>query len=424
MIIPENSVLKTEETAIGDKVMSVLRCTPYQSKGIIQVKGLGGMTEVTMFRTKLAPGVSTREIHIFNVESGALPPDELTTEKRKTESERVSVARSISAVRELVACNNWDWFGTITLSPEKWPDRYEPVGLQEAVKALATKWRRKQVCGEHPYRDYKYLFVPEMHQDGAIHLHGVVNLIPEESYIPYTMADVESDRALPEYICDAVRAGKQIGHCKEWDEVFGFNVLEPIIDTDRAANYITKYVTKDLGTAVFKTRYWSSRGLKRASVVAEFQMPPGETALREYNDLLIPYAAVTSEGEILHREYYRPSQGEGDTDTLAGIKTVIDGERLSTKGVVDLLGEHYPTTASLSEARNNSKNMNSTSIKEAEQAHVVMVKKAKDDRLDDDAAEQVDKTELVYVLAQLTSAVEAINSLLHKTKGMVVTNER
>ena len=77
-----------------------------------------------------------------------------------------SAARARKEVFELCACNDFDLFFTLTLSPEE-IDRYDYKG---AVKVLGTfldnRVRR---------RGLRYVAVPELHKDGAVHFHGLCN---------------------------------------------------------------------------------------------------------------------------------------------------------------------------------------------------------------------------------------------------------
>ena len=329
--------------------MSVVRCSPLLDSGIIRVKKIGEMTELTFRRTSLAKGVDTKAVHRYNVASGVIPESEIddTAKEREKRSRHVSAQASISAIRELIACNPWKYFVTITLSPDRW-DRQNPSGLQKSIKDEATAWRRKMSNKENPYADYSYLMIPELHKDGGVHLHGFVNLIPDKLLAPYTMDDAKH-RKLPKYILDTLRAGRTVYHCTEWDEKYGYNLLEPIIDLTKAANYATKYVTKDLGdNMVFKSRYWCSRGLKRAETISIFRSSISDDAMNAYSNLVLPLAAITSKGEVLHRECYSP---QNMSPRPVGYKTIIDSSVMSTQEVCSLLAAHYPSDRELRDSR-------------------------------------------------------------------------
>lgn len=125
----------------------IMRCIPKMETNVIALYTMGNTTKVVYRPACIAPGVDTHFVHNFNVSSGWVLPDERTQEERKTESIRTSVSRSIRAVRELAACNPWQFFITITLSPTVWPNRYTPDGLQDTIKALAKRWNRKRKNG-------------------------------------------------------------------------------------------------------------------------------------------------------------------------------------------------------------------------------------------------------------------------------------
>lgn len=233
----------------------IMRCIPKMETNVIALYTMGNTTKVVYRPACIAPGVDTHFVHNFNVSSGWVLPDERTQEERKTESIRTSVSRSIRAVRELAACNPWQFFITITLSPTVWPNRYTPDGLQDTIKALAKRWNRKRKNGSAYCPGFKFLLIPEMHKDGAIHLHGFVTCMPANECVPYTMADVNGVKKLPKKICDKVRAGETIYHSPTFEKLFGYNTFEPIADLDKASSYVVKYVSKEIGSTPFKMRY-------------------------------------------------------------------------------------------------------------------------------------------------------------------------
>ena len=64
--------------------------------------------------------------------------------------------------------NDWDWFVTLTFDPQK-VDRYNYSDCAKKLKNFIDVTRRK--CP-----GLKYLFVPELHKDGAFHFHGLIAL--------------------------------------------------------------------------------------------------------------------------------------------------------------------------------------------------------------------------------------------------------
>lgn len=74
-----------------------------------------------------------------------------------------SMRRARAKLRRLALANEFDYFVTLTLSPEK-IDRYD---TQAVIKSL-NRWTDNMVR-RHGLR---YILVPERHQDGALHFHG------------------------------------------------------------------------------------------------------------------------------------------------------------------------------------------------------------------------------------------------------------
>lgn len=339
--VPDHCFLTSETVFNTDGTSEhVLRAKPETVSNIVTVKQLGGMTEVDLHCIGVDKGVNTHDVHDFNVASGFLPADEDTAEERTLESKRVSESRLRKTVRELAACNPWDFFVTITLSPELW-DRDHPEKLQSSIMNDFRSWSRKQINNLRPYRNCAYLLIPELHDKGGVHLHGFIHNVPSEEIVPYTMDDVLSPVPLPYYICSEVKAGREINHLRLWDIKYGYNMLLPIGDSDRAANYATKYITKSLDTTVFRTRIWHSRGLMRAKPRAVFQLPFGEHFLDEYKEYMRAIAAITPNGVTLQKEYYRPDENS-DNSPVAGINTLVDRDTMSTEDVIHYLGMEYP----------------------------------------------------------------------------------
>lgn len=155
-----------------------------------------------------------------------------------------SIVRSKNTVIQLVANNQWDYFVTLTISPDSDADRYN---LSDA-KSKILKFLNNYKVRKSP--DLKYLLIPEFHQNGAVHFHGVFKGIRREDlkinkngyfdFVPYC-------------------------------ERFGFCSLGEISDLRKCACYITKYLNKDM----FLNRemengvhlYFASKGLKKDKLI-------------------------------------------------------------------------------------------------------------------------------------------------------------
>ena len=76
-----------------------------------------------------------------------------------------SVRRAKQTIYEIARNGQWDWFVTLTLSPDQ-VNRYDYGECSKKVSKWLNNLRR--TC-----QDMKYLVVPELHKDGAYHFHGL-----------------------------------------------------------------------------------------------------------------------------------------------------------------------------------------------------------------------------------------------------------
>lgn len=173
-----------------------------------------------------------------------------------------SLSRSRSAVLELALCNPWSYFVTLTLSPEK-NDRHD---LNAAYKRL-SKWLNNY---SRTGAQIKYLIIPEPHNDGAWHFHGLLSGLPPPHLTPFTLHD-----PIPHRIKDMLSNGRMIYNWPAYAKAFGYVTIEPILDPSRCAIYMTKYITKELGESGIELNhhlYYCSQGLHRAELVYRGEM--------------------------------------------------------------------------------------------------------------------------------------------------------
>ena len=149
-----------------------------------------------------------------------------------------NISRAKSRVRELALCNDWEWFFTLTVAPDK-GIRYSLPDVQRKVSDTVANFNKRYSCS------MKYLFVPEQHKDCAWHVHGLLFGVPLKA--------VETSPANRHYF-----------HLPYFLNAIGFNSVDRIKDHNRCASYITKYISKDMtGQQLEKGRrlFWASRGL-------------------------------------------------------------------------------------------------------------------------------------------------------------------
>ena len=145
---------------------------------------------------------------------------------------------------------DWEYFITLTFDGSK-VDRYD----FDVCMRKANDWFRNQKKRKAP--ELKYLFVPEQHNDGAWHIHGVIADVGNISF-------VDSGRvAIGEKACmrtDGNIKFPTIYNLSGWR--FGFSTATRVRDKYKVASYITKYITKNLCENTFgKKRYYRSKNI-------------------------------------------------------------------------------------------------------------------------------------------------------------------
>lgn len=153
--------------------------------------------------------------------------------------------RAKAKVLEYALCNDWQYFFTQTINGSRW-DRSATDTINKIKKTLKN-------CG------IKYLLCVDRHKDGALHLHGLIN--------------VSSDRLKDSGVTAINKT------TKERQPVFnllpttkyGYNSCfeiktNKIEDKIKIAHYISGYITKD-NNQEFKHRYFASKGLSNKSEI-------------------------------------------------------------------------------------------------------------------------------------------------------------
>ncbi len=177
-----------------------------------------------------------------------LKPSEVDEEaqKKRTLEQAYRIKRKI---KYYCLSNNFDLFWTLTLNDNK----VNAKNYEYSRKRLQA-WLKYQ---REKYGKFNYLFIPELHKSGRIHFHGVTGgLCP----LLVEARSSKSNRLIK-------KSGIQIYNAENWQN--GFSTVSKIQSKERAANYITKYITKELieiPSAFNQPRYFVSRGLKQPEI--------------------------------------------------------------------------------------------------------------------------------------------------------------
>lgn len=166
---------------------------------------------------------------------------------------RRSARRARSRIFDLAMCSDLNLFVTLTLDPAK-VDRHDMAALTRRMRSwLDNRVRRKGLA---------YILVPELHQDGAIHLHGLFN-----SALPVVDSGVKHSRQGPDG--------------PEWYSVYnlpdwqlGFSTAISLYgDRKKAVNYVCKYVSKCAEKGKIGGRFYYSGGALREPDVEYLDAP-------------------------------------------------------------------------------------------------------------------------------------------------------
>lgn len=146
-----------------------------------------------------------------------------------------SLKRAREKIYDIAALNRFAYFITWTLDGSR-IDRYNVQEVKRKLQKFLTNAQQRY--------GMSYLIVPELHQDGAIHMHGLIS---------GDMRMVDSG-----HVDDG---GHIIYNMPQW--VLGFSTAIRLYGSSQhVAAYITKYCEKDF-KKIFGKFYYSSRDLLR-----------------------------------------------------------------------------------------------------------------------------------------------------------------
>lgn len=203
-------------------------------------------TKVKLYRDK-------KQVYYFEkpILLGSSPSEETIQKRvkaRKTfetaseDSIQKTVNRNRVQIYDLATMNDWDYFVTFTFNPSK-VDSYDYENTSTKLSTWLKNLRRLNP-------DMKYVVVPEMHESGRYHFHGLVSNVDSSQFIDSTKWD---------------KKGRTIYNWGSYK--MGWSTVTEIGHNESAVKYLTKYITKDsIQVTKNKKRYWTSRNLNRPTV--------------------------------------------------------------------------------------------------------------------------------------------------------------
>lgn len=170
-------------------------------------------------------------------------------------------SRARSMVLQYALCNEWKWFFTGTIDKTKF-DRFN---LDTYYKSL-SQWIRDE--RKRTESQISFLLIPEYHKNGAWHIHGLINNLPDSETELFTKhTRIPGRKRVPRKLID--------GGYSNWPrymEKFGYCSLGLIRNRIATAFYISKYVSKDMCQRkedLGQHLYYHSRPLKKANKAAD-----------------------------------------------------------------------------------------------------------------------------------------------------------
>lgn len=167
-----------------------------------------------------------------------------------------SMKRTRDKIFDYANSCNWEWFCTFTFNNTI--DRFD----YDIVSKKMSDWLsnvRRLYC-----KDLKYLIVPEKHKNGAYHFHALfsnadnlrfVQAVNNQRYLKNGKKNKYFGQPL-------VRKGEQVYNITTFH--FGYTDCTKVKDTKKVANYVLKYITKDMIKDIKnRKRYWVSRNLDK-----------------------------------------------------------------------------------------------------------------------------------------------------------------
>lgn len=199
----------------------------------------------------------------FPLDNEALPKPREKGKKSQGEDMLRSMRRARANVRRLALANEFQWFVTLTLSPDQ-VDRYDAAAIMKRV----NRWLSNMVQ-RHGLR---YILVPERHKDGAFHFHGFF-AGPGLEAVPSGHNDSQ---------------GHEIYNLPQW--TFGFTAAIGLYGTySQAVGYVCKYIGKQDGERPMGRWYYSGGDLME---------PQKDYSVMDYRQLAEDYAGEAVELDI------------------------------------------------------------------------------------------------------------------------------
>lgn len=162
-----------------------------------------------------------------------------------------NIRRAKTTIRDIILCNRFSLFCTFTFNK----NMVDRSNVREVKKAMERFFKRLRDKYDKSLK-FDYVIVPELHADGvSVHFHALFSNYPGSLSIA-----VNKKTGKP-----VMQNGRNVFNVDDFHYGYSSAVLIEQSPTSHAkvAQYVTKYITKDMPTWQGKKRFWVSRGLNR-----------------------------------------------------------------------------------------------------------------------------------------------------------------
>ena len=206
-----------------------------------------------------------------------------------------SMRRARAKVRRIALANDFKWFVTLTLDPEK-VDSHDPAAVVKKLNAWCSN--AVQRCG------LRYILVPEHHKKGGIHFHGFFNdcmdAVDSGTIKPPGGGKPRRPRSEAQRQAWLAGGGKVVYNLPRWS--WGFTTaMELYGEYPAAVAYVCKYIGKE-GKKPAGRWYYSGGDLKQPEVIYADISP--RDLVEEFGEKVWKTAVPGREIAVLNGEKY------------------------------------------------------------------------------------------------------------------------
>lgn len=188
-----------------------------------------------------------------------------------------NMKRAKAKIFDIALSNEWSYMITLTLDSDK-IDRYD---TKKIIKPF-RQWLNNMV----KRKNLKYLIVPELHEDGAIHFHGLINdsldLVFSDTYkIPALKKPCKLSTVKKYGYSLSDKEVREVLNITNWK--FGFSSAVKIDNNVEAVSkYMTKYTCKNF-QKIFGQSFFAGGGVNRELPCIYLDVPFQDFAAHEYS---------------------------------------------------------------------------------------------------------------------------------------------